>query len=262
MLFWLYDLPTWLFCLITIGACVAFSLAGFCIVNPSVRRGIGDADIHNELVSYFLSAAGVFYGITLGLIAVGAWQTHSETDTRVSQEAASLGAIYRDVSTFGEPERSELQAILREYADFVINRAWPEQRRGRIPAGANQILDRFQIRLTSFEPPTRRQEITLAETFREYNTLIEHRRLRLQSVTNGLPGTLWIVLLAGAAVTIAITWFFTYERRSTIIWMVSLLGALVGLLIFLTAAMDNPFRGSFSIGPDAFVIIRDHLMKP
>jgi len=72
MFYWLYDLPTWLFCFISIVACVAFSIVGLLIVNPRISRGVTDSDTHNELVSYFLSAAGVFYGITLGLIAVGA----------------------------------------------------------------------------------------------------------------------------------------------------------------------------------------------
>jgi hypothetical protein len=43
--------------------------------------------------------------------------------------------------------------------------------------------------------------------------------------------------------------------------MVLLASSLIGLLIFLTAAMDNPFRGEVSIGPDAFVVVYDQLMK-
>ena len=45
-----------------------------------------------------------------------------------------------------------------------------------------------------------------------------------------------------------------------------ILGALVslflGLVIFLIAAMDNPFRGAVSVGPDAFVATYNSLMKP
>jgi hypothetical protein len=45
-----------------------------------------------------------------------------------------------------------------------------------------------------------------------------------------------------------------------------ILGAAVslflGLVIFLIAAMDNPFRGEVSVGPDAFEAIYASLMKP
>ena len=39
------------------------------------------------------------------------------------------------------------------------------------------------------------------------------------------------------------------------------MGLLLGSLIFLIAAMDNPFRGEFSVGPDAFQLIYEGLMK-
>ena len=45
-------------------------------------------------------------------------------------------------------------------------------------------------------------------------------------------------------------------------WMTALLSALLGLLIFQLAAIDNPFRGDISVSPDAFVIVYEQLMKP
>jgi len=33
-------------------------------------------------------------------------------------------------------------------------------------------------------------------------------------------------------------------------------------VIFLIAAMDNPFRGDVSVGPDSFQLVYDSLMKP
>jgi hypothetical protein len=35
----------------------------------------------------------------------------------------------------------------------------------------------------------------------------------------------------------------------------------VGVVIFLIAAMDHPFRGEVSVGPDAFELIYTSLMK-
>jgi hypothetical protein len=36
---------------------------------------------------------------------------------------------------------------------------------------------------------------------------------------------------------------------------------LVGLLVFLTAAMDNPYRREFSVGPDAFVQVYESFAR-
>jgi len=40
------------------------------------------------------------------------------------------------------------------------------------------------------------------------------------------------------------------------------LSIFLGIVIFLIAAMDNPFRGDVSVGPDSFQLVYDSLMKP
>jgi hypothetical protein len=40
------------------------------------------------------------------------------------------------------------------------------------------------------------------------------------------------------------------------------LSIFLGVVIFLIAAMDNPFRGDVSVGPDSFQLVYDSLMKP
>jgi hypothetical protein len=51
-----------------------------------------------EAVGSYLGAVCVFYGITLGLFAVATWQNYTDVETRVGEEAAAVGALYRDVN--------------------------------------------------------------------------------------------------------------------------------------------------------------------
>src|SRR5262249_37635432 len=90
----------------------------------------------------------------------------------------------------------------------------------------------------------------------------KQRRLRLQAVGTGLPASLWSVVLIGAFLNIALTYLFWVENRPLHALLVGILATFVGLLIFLTAAMDNPFRGEFSVSPDVFQEIFDNVMKP
>jgi hypothetical protein len=73
--------------------------------------------------------------------------------------------------------------------------------------------------------------------------------MRLKSVNAGLPLSLWVVLLAGAFLNIMVTWFFHMRSRSMHFWMTVKFSALLGLLIYLLAGLDKPFRGQIS---DAF----------
>ncbi len=217
---------------------------------------------HNDIVSYYLAAVGVFYGITLGLIAVGTYQNYADVDRKVAEEAASVGAIYRDVSSYPEPARSQLRGLIEEYIRFVIEEAWPQKRQGIIPSGGTERITRFQEVLAPFNATTESEKALHVETLRQFNHMVELRRLRVQSVTGGLPSTMYTVIVLGALVNIVVSWLFVVDDYKLHAFLNILMAGLLGLLVFLIAAMDNPFRGGFSVGPDAFVVIRTQLMTP
>ena len=120
----------------------------------------------------------------------------------------------------------------------------------------------IQTHLASFEPVTEGQKTLHAEAYREFDRIVEFRRNRLRSVLAGLPASLWSVVLVGAFISIALTWFFDMRSRSMHFWMTVMFSGLLGLLMFLLAAMDNPFRGEISVGPEAFELVYEELMKP
>ena len=97
---------------------------GFLISRPIVKRLVGGSSQHNDLVSYFLSAIGVFYGLALGLIAVATWENYTEVDAVVTSEAAALASLYRDFDGYPQPLRGNLENTLREYTKTVIEKEW------------------------------------------------------------------------------------------------------------------------------------------
>lgn len=260
-MYWVYDLPTWLFGFLTIAVTLVIGVVGLFLTRKWVRSLHFADHSHNDIVGFYLAAITVFYGITLGLLMVGVWTNYSDTDAKSGQEAATLAALYRDVSGYPVPIRKVLQTDLRDYTREVIDVAWPEQRHGIIPKANGENLSHFQQNLISFEPATEGQKILHAEAYKQFNQLVELRRMRLLSVNTGLSAPLWALVLIGGFITIAVTWFFHMRNQSMHLWMTMLLSVLLGLMIFLLAAMDNPFRGAISVSPDAFELVYDHLMK-
>src|SRR5881394_1764114 len=120
----------------------------------------------NEAVSGTVQAIGVFYGITVGLIAVGVWNTNSNANHLVSRESTSIATLFRDLGGYPSPIKDELRSKLREYTVFIIEEAWPAQRKGQgqiLDRGA-QIMDDFQSKLYAFEPATHGQIALHQET--------------------------------------------------------------------------------------------------
>ena len=261
-MYWVYDLPNWLFAALTVAVAVAIGLAGFYATRKWVRRVHGDEHSHNDIVGYYLGTICLLYGITLGLVVVGTWQTYTDVDTKVDEEASAVAALYRDVSSFPDPKRAELQADLRQYTRQLIDVGWPLQQRGIAPQNTASAVNALQTQLGSFEPSTEGQKTLHAEAYREFDRIVELRRTRLRSVAAGLPAPLWYVLLVGAFFNIAVSWFFHMRSQSMHFWMTVMLSGLLGLLIFLLAALDHPFRGAISVGPEAFEMVYEQLMKP
>jgi len=57
-------------------------------------------------------------------------------------------------------------------------------------------------------------------------------------------------------------WLFWVENVKLHAILVCIQALVLGLLIFLTAAMDNPFRGEFSVTSAAFDNVFQRLAKP
>jgi hypothetical protein len=261
MFYWIYDIPDgWLAVLFSV-AFIAFNSAGVLLVRRYGRRWLGQSSgSYNELVNLILAAVGVFYGLMLGLLAVGAYENADLASAAVGREAAALGALYRDVSFYPEPIRSRLQGNLKEYTAYLIGEAWSQQRHGIIPQGNAPRLMAFQALLDGYEPPTRGKEILHAETLRQFNNLDILRRERLIRVTSSLPEIVWYVLVIGAFVSMGLTWCHSVEKASVHLIITGALAWMIGLSIFLIASLDYPFRGDLGVSPAAFEMIYHNLM--
>jgi hypothetical protein len=80
-------------------------------------------------------------------------------------------------------------------------------------------------------------------------------------VTTGLPSVLWWVLAFGSLLSIMLIWLLDMEIHLHLI-LGGVLAGFLGIVIFLIAELDNPFRGEVSIGPDSISLVYDTLMAP
>lgn len=240
------------------------ALAGLVLVRRFVIPRLHYHDGANDAVSGTVQAIGVFYGITVGLIAVGVWNTNSSASELVSKEAAAIGTLYRDVSGYPSPLREELRAKLREYTIFIITEAWPAQQRGEgqsVTTG-RKIIDDFQTKLYTFEPKSASQAALHTETLRAYNNLLEYRRLRIDAVGGGLSLIMWSVIWVGAGISIGIAYFFNIPDFKLHAVLVMLMGGFLGMVLFMIVVNDKPFYGPLSIKSDPYKLILSSLIDP
>lgn len=260
MFYWIYNLPQW-----QVGGLFALTFlvvtwAATLIFRRYVHHWFHTERRANDMVGFVLSSFSVLYGILLGLIAVAAYQNISALSDVIAKEASSLASIYRDLSGYPEPRRTRLRDELRDYTHNEITRDWPQLKLGFIPSEGTHRLEQFMDDLLAFQPQDRGQQIIHAETLRQINNFLALRTTRLTSVSVGIPEVLWWVVGIGALITLVLLSMLDMEIHVHLI-LGAALAAFLGLVIFLIAALDNPFRGH-ALDPGPFENVYQTLMMP
>lgn len=258
---WLYEIRP-LFAALLIVAFVEFvSLAGLFLTRrlilPRLRY---DADI-NDAISGTVQVIGVFYGITVGLIAVGVWNTYSASADLVSHEAAAIASLHRDLDGYPSPVKEDLRGLLKVYTVFTIQKAWPAQQKGQILDGGSAILDAFQSNLFAFEPQTEGQKALHRETLSAYNKMLDYRRLRVDAVNSGLTGIMWAVIWVGAIISIGVAFFFHITDPKMHVILIALMAGFLGMVLFMIIVNDRPFYGAVCISPEPYQLVIDRVIN-
>jgi hypothetical protein len=260
---WLYELSPFGQALVIIAFVEFLSIAGLLLARRYVVPRFHYSEGINDAVSGTVQAIGVFYGITVGLIAIGVWNTNSAASDIVSREASAIAMLFRDVSGYPSPAREELRTGLRDYTVFIINEAWPAQQKGQTVERGRTLIDDFQLKLQSFSPSNPSQVALHTETLRAYNNLLDYRRLRIDAVNNsGLSETMWVVIWMGAAISIGVAYFYKIGDPKLHVVLVVLMAGFLAVVLFMITINDRPFYGSVGISSDPYKIILERLIDP
>lgn len=258
-IYWIYDLPTWLLATGIITTYLTVAMVGLLLCRAAIYRRFAPSFESNEMTNGIFSGIGMLYGLLVGLVAVAAWGNYDSVDDLVSKEASLVNALYRDVSALREPTRQTLRETLKTYLMDVIHEEWPAHQDGiKLTDGAT-ILSLFHQSLAQYQPVNAGDQSLYQEALAAFNRLSEARRLRIGSVTNGIPAVFWVVIIVGGILTLPLIYLFYTPNLITHALVTSLYGTFMGFMIFLLAAIDNPLRGEVSISSDPYQSVLDGL---
>lgn len=246
---WLYQIPAFLLAVLIVGLFLLISVAGLRLTRGWRRKLAGT---ENEFTNYYLATIAVMYAVLLGLIAVASWENYSDVEDVVSQEAIAAAGLFQTVQIYPLEHRDQMRQLLKQYVSHVIKEEWPNQRRGLVPRAHVQLVHRIAREFSSFEPATLGQQAAYAESLGQLRELLTHRRMRLDAIDSNLPGLMWFVVLAGALLTLSMTFFFWSEESALHRLLNAALAATLGLMIFMIFSLDRPLVGSVSVEPTAF----------
>lgn len=259
---WFYTLPVWFtlptFILLFVGVSWAMLLA----LRPWVKQVALRTAEWDRVIGHAFAMYGVFYGITLALVAVSVFQNFIRVDQVVQDEVATLAAFFRTISGLPEPVAGDLQALLRVYTGNVILVDWPLQASGSIPTVGAAELDQIQRVLFGFQAKTQNQAIIQSVAIEQYGEFVNARRYRINETRLSLPALLWALLWVGAVLNQILISLIEVKEILVHLIISGLISLFVAMLIYVTLALDHPFYGGLSISPIAFETLLTDTMRP
>ena len=218
----------------------------------------------NSVFGILYGATYVIYGITLAFSLYLANQEANEASQTVEREAASLEGLFAIAEQLPQPQRQRIQDLIELYARVVVEEDWPLMERGENSQESPQaeaLLDELQRSVVEYEPETSAEQALYSQGITLAFDIEEEREIRLLHSRQDSHRLLWYVLVAGAVITVSLSFFF----GSKVVWLqglsVAALTTVVVLVLSATYQLQDPFAGSVRVEPEAFEEVLEDIQR-
>ena len=216
-----------------------------------IRRRVELARLrtNNEVAGFKFAVVGVLYAVLLAFVVIVVWEKFSAAENTVALEAGAVVTVYRLSDGLDEDQAAAVKAATSSYLKQAVEGDWPAMAAGGEDETTNAALNAVYSPVLAFVPSDARGEVALSAVLDQLDVITQARRARLVVARGIVPGIVWLVLFAGAFVTVGFTFFFGTENLKAQAVMTGALAFLIfgGLLIII--AIDHPFAGTVSVDP-------------
>lgn len=208
---------------------------------------------HNEAVGYVFAVLSGFYGLLLGFVVFLVWDSLNNAQSDASKEGSAAVALYRDINYFPDPEKTaQLKTAYLVYVHSVIDNEFPAMEAMR-PLDSHH-RDNFN-KVFATMGKLDMEDLYSAQMFRQLNELSMYRSLRLLDATSSIPTEIWVPILFGGLIILILAVMLDVESLNVHLFVNGLLGAFIGLVIYIIIILDHPFTGQLKIEPEEYKII-------
>lgn len=236
----------------------------FCLLVPALIAGIGLLVVrkmvhahflrqHHDMAGPFFNTLGAIYGIFLAFIVSNTWHYYDQTNSNIVQEARYLESLHNNTAALHEPFRNRIRQLLAQYRDDLVTKEWPALARGKNSPEATGSLKSLteayaaqQLSGQASDGPFFNASVHNLEAMKGL------RASRVDDAASGLLPFLWVILIAGAILTVGFSYLFGAQNFATHAVMTMLLTAVIALAFYTILTLDFPFTGPARISADAF----------
>ena len=216
------------------------------------KWGIDRLKLNNEVAGFKFSVIGVLYAVLLAFVVVAVWENYNATEGAIRNEAKAVGNMAQLSYAIPETQGLEIRRLLDAYVKEVQQSEWVTMGRG-LPSKTTADALAHLTQATINMPVGQMRDLAVFQEALHLLTIIQdNRNERLDSADGSVPMILWLVLLAGAVITLGYPAFFGTMNVMAQTLMTATLAALVALILVPAILLDFPFTGEVALSSAPF----------
>ncbi len=245
-------LPTWAEGTVFIGIWVVLGLLGLVLIrNFAYAEHVRNS---KDSIIALMNILSILFAVLMAFLVVVVWENYDKNSDNVASEGNYLTNLNRDSKLLGDSNYIKLKPILVDYAYEVASHEWKQMAdSGKTDSKTWTEINQFSDALNGVDLNSRKKEILYDNILKEYNHLIECRRIRSSAASSELPDVLWLTIIAGCVATLIFSYFFYFEKFFLHVLLTAIISFMMGMTLFLIFVLAHPFKDNYRIQPDTFV---------
>ena len=197
---------------------------------------------------------GTLFAVVLAFVILAAFQTYNGAKTAAQSEAVAVLDMARAATLFSPAQRDQLHAAFTCYGRAVVAQEWPAMENGHSSPLVERWIGEYRgvYRRLDVRPP--REQLAFKELLDQGATRAAGRLQRLDKATPSVPTPLWLALVFGGCVAVALQLGLADPRERFRVegLMVGGVASVIAAGLLIVYFLDHPYSGhTGSIEPAA-----------
>ena len=216
------------------------------------KWGIDRLKLNNEVAGFKFSVIGVLYAVLLAFVVIAVWENYNATETAIRNEAKAVGNMAQLSYALPESQGEEMRRLLDTYVKEAQQSEWLTMEAGLPSKTTADALAHLNQATINMQVGQMRELAVFQQALHLLALIEDNRNERLDSADGSVPTVLWVVLIAGAVITLGYPAFFGTMNVVAQTLMTATLAALIALILVPAILLDFPFTGEVALSSSPF----------
>lgn len=207
----------------------------------------------NETMSEFFNLLGGIYGLLLGFVVLLVYNSFNGAQAKANQEQSLARSLYWEIRYFpNKKETAPLMDAYLKYVHSVVEEEYPQMEKLQPFNKSNrQYINAVYREMEKFYAVDNGAEAMISHL----NEMDMYRGLRQLDASSDIPLVIWLPLMLGYLIILVFSFFIGIASSRMHLFVSGMLGAFIGLVIYIIITLNHPFSGSLKVVPEVYQTI-------